>query len=91
MSLISPVYVSEVGMWAETGQRALVREVPPAQVAEAVVRAIRRDRSEVTVASLPLRIATRVPMAFPEVIHTRLGRAAGEYPQPAAEIQKAKR
>jgi short-subunit dehydrogenase len=91
VSLISPTYVSEAGMWAETGQRGPVGEVTPAQVAEAIVTAIRKDRSEVTVASLPLRIATRIPMAFPELIHTPLGRGAGGHPDAAVEIQKAKR
>ena len=91
VSLISPTYVSEAGMWAETGQRGPVGEVTPAQVAEAIVTAIRKDRSEITVASLPLRIATRIPMAFPELIHTPLGRGAGGHPDAAVDIQKAKR
>lgn len=91
VSLISPTYVSEAGMWAETGQRGPVGEVTPAQVAEAIVTAIRKDRSEVTVASLALRVATRIPMAFPELIHTPLGRGAGAHPDAAVESQKAKR
>jgi len=60
-------------------------------VAEAIVTAIRKDRSEVTVASLALRVATRIPMAFPELIHTPLGRGAGAHPDAAVESQKAKR
>ena len=91
VSLISPTYVSEAGMWAETGQRGPVGEVTPARVAEAIVTAIRKDRSEVTVASLALRVATRIPMAFPELIHTPLGRGAGAHPDAAVESQKAKR
>lgn len=84
VSLISPVYVSEVGMWAETGLRSPVGEVTPARVAEAVVTAIHNDRSEVTVASLPLRIATRVPMAFPQLIYTRLARGVSDQPEALA-------
>lgn len=91
VSVISPTYVSEAGMWAETGQRAPIGEVTPAQVAEAVVTAIRNDRSEITVASLPLRLATRLPMAFPELIHTPVARGAGRHPDAAVESQKAKR
>jgi len=36
VSLVSPTYVSEAGMWAETGQKAgaIAGEVPPAEVAE---------------------------------------------------------
>jgi short-subunit dehydrogenase len=41
VSLVSPIYVREAGMWAETGQRSPVGEVTPAQVAEAVLRAVR--------------------------------------------------
>ena len=91
VSLISPTYVSEAGMWAETGQRAPTGEVTPAEVADAIVTAILKDRAEVTVASLPLRVATRIPMAFPELIHTPVARGAGRHPDAAVENQKAKR
>lgn len=91
VSLISPTYVSEAGMWAETGQRAPVGEVTPAEVADAIVSAVRKDRAEVTVAPLQLRVATRIPMAFPELIHTPIARGAGGHPDAAVESQKAKR
>jgi short-subunit dehydrogenase len=91
VSLISPTYVSEAGMWADTGQRAPIGEVTPAEVAAAIVTAIQKDRAEVTVASLPLRVATRIPMAFPELIHTPVARGAGRHPDAAVESQKAKR
>src|SRR5262249_8420662 len=91
VSLISPTYVSEAGMWAETGQRAPIGEVTPAEVADAIVIAILKDRAEVTVTSLPLRLATRIPMACPELIHTPVARGAGGHPDAAVESQKAKR
>jgi short-subunit dehydrogenase len=52
VSLVSPTYVSEAGMWAETGQKAnsMAGEVTPAAVATAVLRAIRENRREIQVA-----------------------------------------
>jgi short-subunit dehydrogenase len=91
VSLVSPTYVSEAGMWAETGRRAPIGEVTPEQVAEAVLRAVRDDRPEVAVAPLPLRLAVRVPMAFPELLHGPLARRAGEFPDEAVDRQRGKR
>jgi short-subunit dehydrogenase len=91
VSLVSPIYVREAGMWAETGQRSPIGEVTPEQVAEAVLRAVRQDRSEVTVAPLVMRAVSRVPMAFPELLHTPLGRRGGNFPDEAVERQRVKR
>ena len=68
VSLVSPYFVSEAGMWAESGGRAR-GEVRPERVADAVVRAIRTNRSEITVAPLAVRVGARVPMAFPQLLH----------------------
>src|SRR5438105_11744179 len=43
VSLVSPSFVSEAGMWAEGGEHSPF-EVSPGQVAEAVLSAIRDDR-----------------------------------------------
>lgn len=91
VSLVSPIFVREAGMWAETGRRAPLGEVRPEQVAAAVVRAIRHDRSEVTVAPFGARAASRVPMAFPEILHMPLGRGTMEFPDDAVERQRVKR
>jgi short-subunit dehydrogenase len=90
VSLVSPTFVRDAGMWAETGLRAPVGEVSPGQVAEAVVRAIRDDRAEVTVASPALRALVRLPMAFPELLHSPLGRR-GRVSDAAVERQRDKR
>jgi short-subunit dehydrogenase len=57
VSVIMPTFVSEAGMWAETGLKAhpLAGEVTPDQVAVAVHSAIVRDRGEVRVGSVMLR------------------------------------
>ncbi len=62
VSAISPTFVSEAGMWAETGLKAnpLAAEVPPQQVAEAVHRAITKNKAEIDVMRLPLRAGLKV-------------------------------
>lgn len=67
VSLVSPYFVAETGMFARTGARA-PGEVTPRQVSDAVLRAIRRNPAEITVAPAWLRVARRVPGAFPEVM-----------------------
>ncbi|HZU16995.1 MAG TPA: SDR family NAD(P)-dependent oxidoreductase [Candidatus Dormibacteraeota bacterium] len=90
VSIVSPFYVGQAGLWAETGVRSSLGEVSPARVAEAVVDAVRRDRAEVTVAPAPVRLLHRLPMAVPELVHTPLGRW-GAHPGRAVEAQRAKR
>jgi len=89
VSLVSPTFVSGAGMWAETGLRASVRETTPERVAEAVVRAIRRDAAEILVAPVEQRLFSRVVLAFPGLMQPFLGSAA--VPQEAVERQHAKR
>jgi short-subunit dehydrogenase len=89
VSLISPTFVSAVGMWAETGQRSPVRTTTPARVAEACVRAIREDRPELTVAPIEQRLISRLIAAFPELI-APFGKSAA-VPAAAIERQRSKR
>jgi hypothetical protein len=81
VSIVSPVFVTGAGMFADAGARAPGREVPVEKVAEAVLTAIRGDRSEITVAPLGLKLAARVPLAFPAIIHTPLFRRAAAAPK----------
>jgi short-subunit dehydrogenase len=89
VSLVSPTFVSESGMWAETGVRASVRETTPERVAEACVRAIRGDRAEVLVAPIEQRIFSRMVLAFPGAFGRFL--ATGAVPEEAMRRQEAKR
>jgi uncharacterized protein len=73
LSIVSPYFVGEAGMWSDSGGRAR-GEVSPQQVAEATWQAISQDRAEITVAPAPIRLARRLPMAFPELMHSRLVR-----------------
>jgi short-subunit dehydrogenase len=85
VSVISPFYVRDAGMWAETGVRSPLGEVTPERVAEAVVEGVRRDRGEVTVAPLFMRAVRRIPMAFPELVPSI------SMPDEAIERQASKR
>jgi len=77
-SVICPTFVSEAGMWAETGLKAnpMAGEVSPARVAEAVLTAIREDRAEIVVAPLSARFGAAVGSARPELAIS-VARAAG--------------
>jgi uncharacterized protein len=57
VSVVLPGFVSDAGMFADSGARlpAYVRLATPAQVADAVADAIERDRAEVDVGPLALR------------------------------------
>lgn len=78
VSLISPGFVSEVGMYAETGVELPrgVGMVSAEDVARAVVRAIERDRAEIEVAPLALRLGARAAELAPgpvAALQRRLG------------------
>ena len=78
VSAISPTFVSEAGMWAETGLKAnpMAAEVTPERVAEAVLIAITRNKAEVDVMRLPLRAAIKVMAVAPNLFMAGL-RASG--------------
>ncbi|HZB95754.1 MAG TPA: SDR family NAD(P)-dependent oxidoreductase, partial [Herpetosiphonaceae bacterium] len=89
VSVISPTLVSDVGMWADTGQRAPIRPTSPEMVADACLRAIRQDLAEVTVAPLEQRVLSRLLAAFPELLQPF--RRVAAIPPAAIERQKSKR
>jgi short-subunit dehydrogenase len=91
VSVVSPIFVTGAGMFAASGSRAPGREVSVERVAEAVLKVIREDRSEITVAPLGMRLGARIPMAFPQVIHTSLFRSSGAIPKEAIEAQRRNR
>jgi short-subunit dehydrogenase len=89
VSLVSPTFVSQAGMWAETGLTASVRETTPQRVAEACLRAIRENRAEVVVAPIEQRLFSRLVLAFPGGLQRFL--ATGAVPDEAVRRQEAKR
>jgi short-subunit dehydrogenase len=67
VSVVYPGPIGEVGMWADTGLRAPpgLRPGTPRQVGAAVVRAVERDRAEVSVGPKALRAAALVSRTSP--------------------------
>lgn len=78
VTVVFPGFVSEAGLFAETGVRLppWVRTRTPEQVAAAVVNGIERERAEVDVAPLGLRLGTRVAGLAPVTV-ARLQRRLG--------------
>jgi short-subunit dehydrogenase len=76
VSVISPGAIRAAGMFADSGADAppLIGTGTPDQVAAAVVRAIERNRSEITVAPLRQRALSRIAINAPELS----GRLAGD-------------
>jgi short-subunit dehydrogenase len=67
VSLVAPGFVSEAGMFADTGvtlPRGLSTRTPQ-QVADAVVRAILEDRGELEVAALTMRVGADIASLAP--------------------------
>lgn len=67
VSLVQPGFVREAGMFAATGvpTPSGVHTVTPGQVAAAVIRAIERDRCEIDVAPVKLRLLCALAAQFP--------------------------
>ncbi|HEV2771823.1 MAG TPA: SDR family oxidoreductase [Thermoleophilaceae bacterium] len=91
---VFPSFVAEAGMWADT-RIELPRGVPlpsPEEVAAAVVGGIERDRGEIDVAPVPLRVSAALAGLAPgavAAVASRLG--AGEVADQAAAAQRSKR
>jgi len=94
VSAISPTFVSEAGMWAETGLKAnpLAAEVPPQRVAEAVHTAITKNKAEIDVMRLPLRASLKVMGVAPGLfMAVARSSGAGRQADDAGDRQKSKR
>ena len=78
VSVVLPGFISDAGMFADAGidLPAGVSTRSPEQVADAVVRAVERDRAEIEVAPLSLRLAAAFASVAPGVaasVSRRLG------------------
>ncbi|HVT00018.1 MAG TPA: SDR family NAD(P)-dependent oxidoreductase, partial [Solirubrobacterales bacterium] len=71
VSLVSPGFVRDAGMFADTGAKTppLMGTTTPDAVAEAVRRAITDDRVEIAVAPLLDRVAAHAGLVSPRVAH----------------------
>lgn len=72
VSVVCPTFVNEAGMWAETGLKAhpIAGEVSPAQVADAVWRAIARNRADIDVVPVQLRASLKMMAIAPGLFAT---------------------
>ena len=68
VSLVSPGFVRDAGMFHDTGSEApaVLGTTTPEKVARAVSKAIRKDRSEITVAPVRQRVAAEIGYRHPE-------------------------
>jgi short-subunit dehydrogenase len=94
VTVVFPGFVSGAGLFAESGVKLppWVRTRSPEQVAEAVVRGIERERAELDVAPLGLRVGTRLAGLAPVTVarvQRRLG--AERIADALAEGQRHKR
>jgi short-subunit dehydrogenase len=81
VSVILPGFISEAGMFAESGAKLppFVGTKRPQDVARAVVKAIEQDRAEIEVAPLPLRVGAALASLAPGpigAVQRRLGAAS---------------
>jgi short-subunit dehydrogenase len=78
VSLVSPGFIADAGMFADTSIRLPVgmSTTTPDAVSEAVVRAIVRNRGEIDVAALPMRLGADVANLAPATA-ARIGRLIG--------------
>jgi short-subunit dehydrogenase len=81
VSSVFPGFIRDAGMFHDSGARlpGYVGTKTPGDVGRAVVEAIERDRSEVTVAPLALRVGATAAGVLPELVaavQRRLGAAA---------------
>lgn len=93
VSVVSPGAIREAGMFAESGA-TMPRGVgtgTPKQVADAVVRAITRNESEICVAPLHQRAFARLAMLAPEISGRITGSAAAKAADAVAAGQTEKR
>jgi short-subunit dehydrogenase len=89
VSLVSPTFVSDTGMWADTGLRAKHPEVSAERVAAACVEAIRTNKAELLVAPVTQRVVVRMAVLFPQLLQPVLRSSA--VPPEAVAAQKYKR
>jgi short-subunit dehydrogenase len=86
VSLVSPGFIRDAGMFAEAGAKAPagMGTATPAEVAAATVRAIERDKVELTVAPRRQRIAAHFGMVSPSLAVRAQSGSAGQ--KAASEI-----
>jgi short-subunit dehydrogenase len=93
VSIVEPGFVREAGMFVEGGGKLPkgVRTVSPDDVAAGVRRAIERNRGEVVVAPVEMRIGAGIGSLFPELSATVQRKVGGGVMESLTEGQRDKR
>jgi short-subunit dehydrogenase len=80
VSLVSPGFIRDAGMFADAGAKPPpgMGTGTPDQVGAAVVRAIERDKVELTVAPLPQRVMSHIGLASPGIAVKAQSGSAGQ-------------
>lgn len=94
ISVVAPGFVREAGMFAESGASAPagMGTTTPAQVADAVVKAIEGDRLEIAVAPALQRTMAHIGLVSPSLSHrAQAGRAGQRAAESVADGQADKR
>jgi short-subunit dehydrogenase len=93
VSVVLPGFVRDAGMFADSGAKAPpgLGTVSPHRVGEAVAAAIERDRAEVQVAPLAVRIAAGFAHRRPHLASRVTGRRAGDVADRVVDGQADKR
>jgi short-subunit dehydrogenase len=93
VSVVMPGFVRDAGMFADSGSKPPpgLGTATPAQVGDAVVTAIERDRGEVAVAPLPTRLVAGFAHRRPHLAARLSGGGAGKVADRVADGQTDKR
>ncbi len=80
VSIVEPSFVREAGMFANSKAKlpSTVRTVTPEDVADGVIKAIRRDRAEVVVAPAEMRVGAMLIASLPELAAKAQKASGGE-------------
>jgi short-subunit dehydrogenase len=91
VSVVMPGFISEAGLFADAGGKLPpgVGTRSPAAVAAALIRAIERNRAEVDVAPLTIRLGAHIAGAAPELAASVIRLAGGE--RVASELAEGQR
>jgi short-subunit dehydrogenase len=79
VTVVAPGFVRDAGMFADTGVKAprVMGTTTPGKVADAVSRAIREDRAEITVAPALQRLLAHIGLLSPRLAHRAQSSEAG--------------
>lgn len=80
VSVVAPGFVRDAGMFADSGAKApaMLGTATPADVADAVMKAIAGERIEITVAPVKGRAIAHIALASPRLSHRFQAGAAGQ-------------